>query len=44
MTDISDKVNWYIDIPVYKGNIYSYVKKFIDVVYQKGGGRIAITV
>lgn len=29
MTDVSDKVNWYIDIPVYKGNIYSYVKKFI---------------
>ena len=27
MTDISDTVNWYIDIPVYKGNIYSYVKK-----------------
>ena len=28
MTDISDSINWYIDIPVYKGNIYSYVKKF----------------
>jgi len=27
MTDISDSINWYIDIPVYKGNIYSYVKK-----------------
>ena len=28
MTDISESINWYIDIPVYKGNIYSYVKKF----------------
>lgn len=28
MTDVSQSVNWYIDIPVYKGNIYSYVKKF----------------
>lgn len=28
MMDISDSINWYIDIPVYKGNIYSYVKKF----------------
>lgn len=28
MTDISDSINWYIDIPVYKGNIYSYVRKF----------------
>lgn len=28
MTDVSESVNWYIDIPVYKGNIYSYVKKF----------------
>ena len=28
MTDLSDTVNWYIDIPVYKGNIYSYVRKF----------------
>lgn len=28
MTDVSESINWYIDIPVYKGNIYSYVKKF----------------
>ena len=28
MVDASDSINWYIDIPVYKGNIYSYVKKF----------------
>ena len=28
MIDISDSINWYIDIPVYKGNIYSYIKKF----------------
>lgn len=28
MTDVSQSINWYIDIPVYKGNIYSYVKKF----------------
>ena len=28
MTDISESINWYIDIPVYKGNISSYVKKF----------------
>ena len=28
MQDVSESVNWYIDIPVYKGNIYSYVKKF----------------
>lgn len=28
MTDVSNSINWYIDIPVYKGNIYSYVKKF----------------
>lgn len=28
MTDISDSINWYIDIPVYKGNIYLYVRKF----------------
>ena len=27
MVDVSDSINWYIDIPVYKGNIYSYVKK-----------------
>ena len=27
MTDVSDSVNWYIDIPVYKGNVSSYVKK-----------------
>ena len=28
MTDVSESIHWYIDIPVYKGNIYSYVKKF----------------
>ena len=28
MVDVSDTINWYIDIPVYKGNIYSYVRKF----------------
>lgn len=28
MVNIQDKVNWYIDIPVVKGNIYSYVRKF----------------
>lgn len=28
MVDVSDSIKWYIDIPVYKGNIYSYVKKF----------------
>lgn len=28
MTDVSESINWYIDIPVYKGNIYSYVRKF----------------
>jgi len=28
MTDVSESINWYIDIPVYKGNISSYVKKF----------------
>ena len=28
MEDLSDTINWYIDIPVIKGNIYSYVKKF----------------
>ncbi len=28
MTDISESINWYIDVPVYKGNIYSYVRKF----------------
>lgn len=27
MVDVSQSVNWYIDIPVYKGSIYSYVKK-----------------
>lgn len=28
MTDVSESIKWYIDIPVYKGDIYSYVKKF----------------
>ncbi len=28
MADVSDTINWYIDIPVYKGDIYSYVRKF----------------
>ena len=28
MVDVSDTINWYIDIPVYKGEIYSYVRKF----------------
>lgn len=28
MVDVSDSINWYIDIPVYKGDIYSYVRKF----------------
>ena len=28
MVDVSDTINWYIDIPVYKGNIYSYIRKF----------------
>lgn len=28
MTDVSDKINWYIDIPIIKGNIKSYTKKF----------------
>ncbi len=28
MEDVSDAINWYIDIPVYKGDIYSYVRKF----------------
>ena len=28
MVDVSDTINWYIDIPVYKGDIYSYVRKF----------------
>ena len=28
MEDLSDTINWYIDIPVYKGDIYSYIKKF----------------
>lgn len=28
MTDVSESINWYIDIPVYKGDIYSYVRKF----------------
>lgn len=28
MVDVKDKINWYIDIPVIKGNISSYVKKF----------------
>ena len=27
MEDVSSDINWYIDIPVYKGDIYSYVKK-----------------
>ena len=29
MTDLRDTINWYIDIPVYKGDISSYVKKFV---------------
>jgi len=28
MVNVKDKINWYIDIPVIKGNIYSYVRKF----------------
>lgn len=28
MTNISEYVHWYIDIPVYKGRIPSYIKKF----------------
>lgn len=28
MVDMKDEINWYIDIPVYKGDIYSYVKRF----------------
>lgn len=28
MVNVNDKINWYIDIPVIKGNIYSYVRKF----------------
>lgn len=28
MVNVKDKINWYIDIPVLKGNIYSYVRKF----------------
>lgn len=28
MTDVSQSIKWYIDIPVYKGNIHSYVRKF----------------
>lgn len=27
MVDVSQNINWYIDIPVYKGDICSYVKK-----------------
>ena len=27
MVDVSQNINWYIDIPVYKGDIFSYVKK-----------------
>ena len=29
MEDLSDVINWYIDIPVIKGDMYSYVKKFV---------------
>lgn len=28
MVNINDKINWYIDIPIIKGNIYSYIRKF----------------
>lgn len=28
MVNVKEKINWYIDIPVIKGNIYSYVRKF----------------
>ena len=28
MVNVKDKINWYVDIPVIKGNIYSYVRKF----------------
>ena len=30
LTDISDIMDWYIDIPVYKGNIPSYVRRIKD--------------
>lgn len=30
LTDISDIMRWYIDIPVYKGNIKNYVKNIQD--------------
>lgn len=28
MVNINDKINWYIDIPIIKGNVYSYIRKF----------------
>lgn len=28
MTDVKDDINWYIDIPVIKGNILSYTRRF----------------